>query len=172
MNTSHIQVPLLLTKLLLCSQQILLFAFCSVSGLSCFYRKWKLQRKNQSQQNFQCSRWPMDSSQQSTTNQHCVLGIICNALWVKQWIFPIWKQKQAVSYLGANWRVVHANQEPNLPAIWFEAIQLWLYLLFTHMASGQNVMCRISFNLRFQAKRCIHFFTAWFSHFLLLLARV
>ena len=38
----------------------------------------------------------------------CIVGEIID--------FPDLRQKQAMNYSGANWRVVHANREPNLPA--------------------------------------------------------
>ena len=37
--------------------------------------------------------------------------------------FPDLKQNQATSYLGVNWRVMHANREPNLSAVWLIAIR-------------------------------------------------
>ena len=44
-----------------------------------------------------------------TAIQHRVFNIIGYALWVKQQIFPIWKPKQGIICLGANWPVVHVN---------------------------------------------------------------
>ena len=41
-------------------------------------------KRSQNQQNFQCSRRPTASSQQSATNQHGLCDVICNALWLKQ----------------------------------------------------------------------------------------
>ena len=46
--------------------------------------------------------------------------------------FPDLKQKQASSYLGANWRVVHANREPDLSVI--EHIGIRGYLALTLFA--------------------------------------
>ena len=40
---------------------------------------------------------------------HCIVG--------KSMDFPDLKQKQAISYSGVNWRVVHANQELDLSAV-------------------------------------------------------
>ena len=53
----------------------------------------------------------------TVSTRYQVFDLTCIALWVSQWIFPILKQKQAISYSGANWRVVHANQELDLPAV-------------------------------------------------------
>ena len=38
----------------------------------------------------------------SAANQHRGHEVICNALLAKRWIFLILKQKQVISYFGAN----------------------------------------------------------------------
>ena len=49
-KTSHIQMPLFLTKLLLCSQRSLPFTSSFVSGSPWLSKKWKSRRKIQNQQ--------------------------------------------------------------------------------------------------------------------------
>ena len=47
-----------------------------------------------------------------TVSNRCqVFDVTCIALWVSQWLFPNWKQKQAISYSEANWRVVQVNHD-------------------------------------------------------------
>ena len=101
----------------LCSQQSLLFASSYVSGFPWLSKKLKLRRKRSNQQQQQCSKRPTASRRQSASSQHRVFDAICNALWVKQRIISMWKQAQAISYLGTNWRVVHGNREPDLPTV-------------------------------------------------------
>ena len=116
-NTSHVQRPFFKHY-----SYFVLSKVCRSHPFTCldfhdYSKNENQQRKNLNQQKFQCSRRPTASSRQSVTNQHRVCDVICNTLWVKQRIFPIYKQTQAISYLGANWRVAHANREPDLSAV-------------------------------------------------------
>ena len=75
-------------KTLSLSHQSLPFTFSCVSWFLWLSRKWKAQRKSQNQRYILCSRRPTASSRQSAASQHRVFDVICNALSVKQRIFP------------------------------------------------------------------------------------
>ena len=132
-NTSQVQMPLLLTQFLLYSQQALPFASSYVSGFHVYTinRTRRIKKKKKSRS----TKYPMHQtarSRQIAADQHRVGDVICNALLVKQWIFPMENQKQTISYLGANWRVVNANREPDLPAV--QQIWIWGYSALTLFA--------------------------------------
>ena len=74
-NTSVVQMPFPLTKLLLYSQQSLPFSSAYVSEFPRLFKKWKSWTKSRNQPKFQCSRRPTASSRQSATNQRRIFRL-------------------------------------------------------------------------------------------------
>ena len=86
----------LLTKFLLSSQQTFAVCILLCVWISMLIQEMKIAKgkKSKSTKKFQSNRRTTASSRQSAANQHRVCDVICNALWVKQWILQIKQNKQ------------------------------------------------------------------------------